>query len=169
MQIKDWDTTITLRAHQNSDLPFMEALYASTRELELGITNFTLQEKQTFLTQQFRAQYFHYTKYYCTDAFYIIEYEGEAIGRFFVDYSGPDIRIVDIALVHRYRNKGIGTYLLTRLFREARQSNRSVSIHVEYNNPVRQLYQRLGFTLKSQTNDIYLLMEWSPPAELQAT
>ena len=164
MQTKNFESNIILRKYQNSDIPFMQELYASTREQELAMTNFTLQEKQDFLSQQFSAQYLHYTKYYCLDAFNIVEHNGKDIGRFFVDYTGPDIRIVDIALIPSYRNRGIGSYLLRQLFRHAELDNRSVSIHVEYNNPVRKLYQRLGFILKSKTNDIYLLMEWSPSA-----
>ena len=138
----------------------MQSLYASTRESELALTNFSEQEKQNFVTQQFTAQYSHYTQHYCTDSFNIIELNNKPIGRLFIDNWENEIRIVDIALLPDFRNMGIGTYYFRQLFEQASQNEKSVTIHVEHNNPARRLYERLGFELKTQTNDIYLLMEW---------
>lgn len=160
MQLQNLDDVLSLRAHTQKDLPFMQSLYASTREQELAMTNFNSQEKQHFILQQFSAQYMHYTEQYCTDSFNIIEFMGEPIGRFFIEYRSDDIRIVDITIIPERRNQGIATYLFNTLFSRAKKSNQSVSIHVEHNNPAKNLYERLGFKVKSKTNDIYLLMEW---------
>lgn len=138
----------------------MQSLYASTRESELALTSFSEQEKLDFVTQQFSAQYNHYIQHYCTDHFNIIELDNQPIGRLFVDDWEKEIRIVDIALLPEVRNMGIGTYYFHQLFEQARQGGKSVTIHVEHNNPARRLYERLGFELKTQANDIYLLMEW---------
>ena len=162
MQSQNWDRTISLRLYQNHDLNFLQELYASIREEELALTNFSLKEKQTFIAQQFSAQHIHYTKHYCTDDFYIVEYKGESIGRFFVDYWDKEIRVVDIAFMPPYRNSGLGTYLFNQLFDKARKSKRSVTIHVEHNNRAKILYERLGFRVKGRTNEVYLLMEWLP-------
>lgn len=164
MQSQNWDHTISLRLHQKSDLPFMQALYASTRESELAAINISAQEKQNFINQQFGAQYLHYSEHYSTDAFNIIEYKGEPIGRLFVDYWSKEIRVVDIALLPDYCNKGLGSYLFKQLFEQAKMSGRTVTIHVEHNNPAKKLYERLGFMMKTKTNDIYLLMEWCSAA-----
>lgn len=153
---------ISLRKYTAFDLPFMQALYASTRESELAITNFSEQEKETFIAQQFNAQLQHYSQHYCTDEFNIIEYEGSPIGRLFVDHWPSEIRIVDIALTPEFQGKGLGTYFFQRLFSQAKKNKKPVSIHVEHNNPAKKLYERLGFQLKTKTNDIYLLMEWQP-------
>lgn len=160
MQENHWCSKTSLRKHTHDDIPFMQDLYASTRESELAMTNFSPSEKLNFLSQQFNAQYQHYTQNYCTDAFNIIELNNKPIGRLFVDYWEKEIRIVDIALIPEYRNAGLGTYYFHQLFSQARSSGKSVTIHVEHNNPARQLYERLGFALKTQTNEIYLLMEW---------
>jgi len=162
MQSKHWANNTVLRKHTDSDIPFMLELYASTRESELAMTNFTQQEKKDFIYQQFNAQYRHYTQHYCTDAFNIITLDYTPLGRLFVDYWENEIRIVDIAIMPEYRNKGLGTYFFNQLFNEAKSSGKSVTIHVEHNNPAIKLYNRLGFTLKTQTNEIYLLMEWRP-------
>ena len=56
------------------------------------------------------------------------------------------------------RGRGIGTALVTELFAEADASGRSVSIHVETNNPARRLYERLGFQDVGE-HGVYVLME----------
>lgn len=160
MQPTHWANKITLRKYTLDDMPFMQKLYASTRENELAMTNFSEQEKLSFVTQQFSAQTSHYMQHYRTDSFDIIEFEGMPIGRLFVDIWDKEIRIVDIALIAEYRNKGLGAYLFNLLFEQARADKKSITIHVEHNNPAKRFYERLGFTLKTQTNEIYLLMEW---------
>jgi len=162
MPTNQWADKVTLRKYRDSDISFMQALYASTRESELAMTNFSQQEKINFIHQQFSAQTAHYTQHYCADAFNIIELEGKPIGRLFVDYWDNEIRIVDIALISEYRNTGLGTFLIQQLFEQARESKKAVTIHVEHNNPAKRLYERLGFKLKTKTNEIYLLMEWIP-------
>ena len=163
MPANNWDKTVSLRKYRDDDLPFMQALYATTRESELAMTHFSALEKQQFVTQQFIAQNQHYRQHYCTDAFNIIELEGLPIGRLFVDYWDNEIRVVDIALLPAHQNTGLGSYLFEQLFKQARASGRTVSIHVEHNNPAKKLYERLGFELKTQTSEIYLLMEWQVP------
>ncbi|WDD98524.1 GNAT family N-acetyltransferase [Thalassomonas actiniarum] len=162
MQENNGHHLVSLRKHTTDDLAFMQALYASTREAELAMTNFTRQEKEAFIQQQFNAQYQHYLHHYNSDKFDIIEFDGQAIGRLFVDHWDREIRIVDITLTPDYQNKGIGSYLFKQLFEQAKAGNKAVTIHVEHNNPAKNLYQRLGFELKTQTNEIYLLMQWTP-------
>lgn len=153
---------ISLRRATQSDIPFMLNLYASTRESELAMSNFTQQEKLDFVKQQFTAQYSHYNQHYCSDFFSIIELDEKSVGRLFVDYWETEIRIVDITLSPEHRNNGLGSYLFKELFKQAKETSKSVTIHVEHNNPAKHLYERLGFELKTQTNEIYLLMQWIP-------
>jgi len=157
-----WNNKISLRKATDSDIPFMLTLYASTRENELAMTNFTQQEKLDFVEQQFNAQYAHYNQHYCSDYFNIIELNGLPAGRLFVDYWQTEIRIVDIVLAVEHRNTGLGSYLFKELFKESKETGKPVTIHVEHNNPAKRLYERLGFVLKTQTNEVYLLMEWLP-------
>ncbi len=153
---------ISLRKFSSLDLPFMKSLYSSSREEELAKTNFSLHEKNLFLSQQFNAQLTHYVNNYNTERFNIIEIDGQPIGRLFVDVWPNEIRIVDITLIPSHRKLGIGTHLLKTIFCEAQQMQYPVTIHVEQNNPAKNLYERLGFSVKSKANDIYLLMEWIP-------
>jgi len=119
--------------------------------------------KRAFLEQQFAAQDAHYRGNYPGATLDVIELDGTRAGRLYV-YRGPsDIRIMDIALMPEFRGRGIGTELLRGLVEEAAASQRKLSIHVEFNNPARSLYERLGFRPVSEEG-IYLLLELEPPS-----
>lgn len=64
---------------------------------------------------------------------------------------------MDIALVPGARRRGIGTRLLRAVLEHARRDGRSVSIHVERDNPALGLYQRLGFQLR-EDRGVYLFL-----------
>ncbi|WP_394388169.1 GNAT family N-acetyltransferase [Shewanella woodyi] len=156
-------TSLELKVHSEVDLPFLLQLYTSVRRDEFAAANWPEPQLNLFLSEQFSAQYRYYCQHYSTDRFDIIYYQNQAVGRLFVDYwldERQEIRIVDISLVPEYRGIGIASCLLERLFIEAETLGLTVSIHVERNNPARVLYERLGFKLKTQTDEVYLLMEW---------
>ncbi|TQV85343.1 GNAT family N-acetyltransferase [Aliikangiella coralliicola] len=166
-EVSLWREKISLKRFGDGDLDFLEALYASVREPELAMTNFSQEEKLSFLKSQFAAQHNHYCSGYNTEHFYIIYAAGERAGRFFVDYWDEEIRIVDIALMPSFRQLGLGSYLLKDLFSKAEKLKQPVSIHVERHNPARRLYERLGFEIKGAHDEIYLLMEWNPKEVLE--
>lgn len=159
---QSWRDHLHLRKYTTDDIAFMQTLYASIREPELAMTNFNTQERHEFISQQFMAQYIHYTKHYCTDKFFIVEIAGQPVGRVFVDHWDNEIRIVDIALMPEHRGQGLGTHLFQQVMDDGKRLSLPVSVHVERNNPARFLYERLGFKLKTERDDVYLLMEWRP-------
>jgi ribosomal protein S18 acetylase RimI-like enzyme len=151
---------LTLRPARDSDEAHLRRVYASTREEELAVVGWDDREKDAFLRQQFDAQDAQYRTY--PDASLdVIEVNGLAAGRLYVARSPQELRIMDIALLPPYRNRGIGTSLLRDLLEEAAESGRRVTIHVEKFNPARALYERLGF---SEAGDlgVYVLMEATP-------
>ncbi|QLE87647.1 GNAT family N-acetyltransferase [Shewanella sp. Scap07] len=151
---------LKLKQYSDADLSFLTRLYITVRRDEFQAANWPETQLTQFLTQQFSAQYDYYCQHYCADSFNIIFYQSQPIGRLFVEYRHDDIRVVDISLLPEYRNKGIASYYFQQLFDQAKSSQRCVTIHVERNNPARHLYERLGFKFKSQTDDVYLLMQW---------
>lgn len=164
-----WTTTNTcLRRYTDADIPFMKALYRSTREQELQYTPFTPAQADAFIEQQFRAQLSHYTSHYRCDRFDIVEVDAQPAGRLFVDHGPHDIRIVDITLAPPFRSQGLGEFLLGGVIAQAQRLALPVTIHVEHQNPARRLYERLGFRLKDASGQIYLLMERLPESTLTA-
>ncbi|KAA3639921.1 MAG: GNAT family N-acetyltransferase [Bacteroidetes bacterium] len=66
----------------------------------------------------------------------------------FVDENTPEI---SIAIKDEYRNKGIGTGLLTQIEIEySRMGVENVSLSVDKRNPARKLYERCGYELYNE-------------------
>ena len=151
----------SLRPATEADREFLLELYAGTREEELAQVAWDDAMRGAFLEQQFSAQDHHYRANYPGATLDVIELDGERAGRLYVYRGEDDIRIMDIALAPPYRGRGIGTGLLKALMAEARSSGRSLSIHVEMQNPARSLYDRLGFVPVGE-HGIYVLMKWTP-------
>jgi RimJ/RimL family protein N-acetyltransferase len=156
--------SVTYRPIREDDRPFLAALYASTRADEMQVVPWTEEQKAQFLAMQFHAQTVYYAEHYNVEDFFIIEHDGRAIGRLYLDHQPEDVCIVDIALLPEVRGGGLGTVLLQEILDDAAGKEKTVSIHVEHFNPAKRLYQRFGFEEKG-TNGVYHHMIWTPPAK----
>jgi GNAT superfamily N-acetyltransferase len=152
---------LTLRSITADDLPFLNQVYAGTRTEELAHTNWTDEQKATFLQQQFAAQHQYYQANYPAARFQIIEWQGAPIGRLYVDRWADQIRIMEIALLPDQRGHGIGTQLLETIQSEGRQAGLPVTIHVERFNPALRWYERLGFRV-AEDKGVYYFLKWIP-------
>lgn len=77
-------------------------------------------------------------------------YDGNLVGTLVMNSTGMDGYIpanilVYIAVDASYRGKGIGKQIMQKSFEVAEGS---IKLHVEYDNPAKRLYERLGFTSK---------------------
>jgi len=153
---------VALRSETEEDIPFLLAVYASTRADEMAMVPWTAEQKDAFVLSQFGFQRTHYLQHYQGSTFDIIMVDGEPAGRLYVHRGPGEFRIVDIAIMPEFRGRGVGGFLLTQVMEEAREADKVVSIHVERNNPARHLYDRLGFQLIGEQGPVYLLMEWRP-------
>lgn len=153
--------SLVFRPAVAADRPFLRALYASTREDEMRVVDWTDEQKDAFLTQQFNAQHDYYHAQFPSAEFLVVERKGEAIGRIYLDRRETELRLVDIALVPEMRNQGLGKALLQDLLDEGRAVDLPVSIHVEQYNPAMRLYLRLGFR-PIRDKGVYQLLEWRP-------
>lgn len=156
--------TLTLRPIRPADESFLYRVYASTRTDELAqLIDWDDAQKEAFLRMQFTAQHTFYQQQFADAAFDIILLNKKPIGRLYLDRRADEIRIIDIALLPTYRNRGIGSQFLKRIMAEATDANVAVRIHVEQMNPALRLYERLGFQHIDE-NGVYYLMEWRPAA-----
>jgi ribosomal protein S18 acetylase RimI-like enzyme len=158
---------VSLRAISEQDLSRLFEIYASTRIEEMALVpDWTEAQKTAFLSQQFLAQHQYYQEFYQGAQLQVIALDQEVIGRLYVHwtYSAQEVRIMDLALLPVYRGRGIGSQLIKAVQEKGAEMGKSVSIHVEYNNPALQLYQRLGFQKIGEFNSVYYLLEWKPAA-----
>jgi len=152
---------LTYRTMAEGDLPFVAALYASTRTEELAPTGWPEDMKQAFLAQQHAAQHYHYQTYYPGAEWLIVEKDGAAVGRIYLDQGESEIRLIDIALLPAHRGAGIGGAMIGDLLEWAGGLGKSISLHVEPNNKVRAYYLRLGF-VQTGIAGAYEAMLWRP-------
>ncbi|MES2098168.1 MAG: GNAT family N-acetyltransferase [Pseudomonadota bacterium] len=138
---------------------FIEMLYFSTRAEEVALTGWSEHQCRSFLTQQHRAQHYHYQTHYPAAQWLIVERDGERIGRLYLDEERDRVLIIDISLLPASRGEGIGEALLRDTLKWAGSTGCAVSIHVEKSNRARHLYDRLGFGLV-EDKGVYDLMEW---------
>jgi ribosomal protein S18 acetylase RimI-like enzyme len=159
--LSDLPSGITLRPVSSSDRDFLLQVYASTREEELRLVDWSADQKAAFVRMQFEAQDAYYREHYHPATFDVVEVDGEAVGRLYVVRWEDEIRIIDIALLPEHRGRGVGTSVIQALLDEAAAFGKRLSIHVEKHNPARRLYERLGFA-EAGEHGLYLLMEVTP-------
>lgn len=165
MVLKLSNPLLHLRDITVNDEESLYQIYASTRTEELvQVTDWTPSQKEAFLRWQFTAQHTHYQNNYEGAHFWIIESNSRVIGRLYLDtnFESESMRIIDIALLPEWRNRGIGKKILLDIMDLAETMNLCVTIHVESFNRAMKLYKKLGFTLVSETNGVYHLLEWKP-------
>lgn len=154
---------VTYRPMAEDDLPFVAALYASTRAEEVAQTGWSEEMQRAFLAQQHLAQHHHYQAHFPKAEWLIVEAAGEPIGRLYLDERDDDLHLIDISLTPERRGGGIGTAILEDLLDQARGLGKSVTLFVEPPNPARRLYDRFGFTADPERETaVYELMVWRP-------
>jgi ribosomal-protein-alanine N-acetyltransferase len=77
-------------------------------------------------------------------------HEGNLVGGLVMNHTGmseyvPEDLLVYVAVNGEYRNRGFGAMIVEEAFRACKGN---VALHVEYENPAKRLYERLGMKSK---------------------
>lgn len=154
-------TRLSFRPIQDTDIPFLAAVYASTRQAEMAQSGWPQAEIDLFLVSQFQLQHNYYQQHYHGANFTIVVYEGKDIGRLYTFQEKNLLRLIDIALLPEYQGQGFGREILHDLLVEAKDRDVDIGLYVELTNPAFNWYSRLGFT-PCGDNGVYQQMRWSP-------
>ena len=154
---------VRLRTATLDDETFLRQLFATTRADELALMPWDENQKETFIALQFKAQNQQYAMSYPHADHSIILLNDVPIGRMMVAGDEVAISLVDIALLPKYRNAGIGASLIQDLLSQAASVGKPVRLHVFASSAAIRLYERLGFS-RSGLDSVYLEMMWIPPA-----
>ena len=89
---------------------------------------------------------------------YLIKLNDEVIGFYNDEFlENGDYEIGNICIVEEYQGKGIGTKILKDIL----EKNKDKNIHIQYfkQNPVGNLYTRLGFEANGETKTHYQMIK----------
>lgn len=153
---------ISLRPVTPADREFLLAVYGGTRERELSQVAWEEGQKEAFILWQFERQAEEYNQRFPDARYNVILVDGVPAGRIWVGGDDKQIRLLDIAIIPEFQNRGVGTYLLRQLMAEATQAQK-VLRHMVFvlNDNAHRFYERLGFVVIEDLGG-YKHMEWSP-------
>ena len=150
---------IQLRPQTPDDLGFLRDVYASTREDEVRAAGLSGMARAAFLESQFQAMTRGYKSTFPNADARIVEWEGRPVGRWLLDRSPQEHRLVHVALLPEFRGRGIATALIREAQREAGTAGRPLRLQVFADNRARELYRRLGF-VETGDDGLRVRMEW---------
>lgn len=159
--------TISLRPVSTDDQELLLAIYASTRADELALVSWwTDEQKAGFVKLQSDAQHAHYRTTFPQAEYSVIIVNDRPVGRLYTAELDEELRVLDLTLLPKSRNSGVGSFLLNRLLEQSRGMGKSLTIYIESFSPSLQLLERLGFK-KAGENGLYFLMQHAAGTEAQ--
>lgn len=152
---------ISLRPATAADEQFLKGVHHAARRWEFA---FLLQSGEAELyhkvmEQQYASQHQFYFAAFDQAHYGIIQWTDRPIGRLYVDYRDDEVRVLDIAILPEYRDRGIGRIVMTGVCLEAAMRRKPVRLHVHYLSRALRFYQRLGFRRIGADGPSYV-MEW---------
>lgn len=153
---------ITIRPAIPEDEALFFALFAEEKAAELAPLGLRVEQLQPLLEIQYRGRELSYAQAMMNPADSILcMADGASAGRMLVDRQPECIRVMDIAVLAVYRNRGVATEALRRLQADAARGSLPVRLRVMKNSAAERLYLRLGFKTVS-SGEISHEMEWLP-------
>jgi GNAT superfamily N-acetyltransferase len=158
---------LTLRRVTPDDDAFLLSVYDSTRAEELDQAQWAEGQREAFLKWQFEMQRREYDARFPDAEYHVILIDGEPAGRIWIGRRDEEIRLLDIAILRAFQNRGAGTILLRKLIDEAKVTGKRLR-HMVFvlNNDAHRFYERLGF---AEIDDVggYKHMEWKSQNRLR--
>ena len=151
---------VSLRPVTDADQEFLVGVYASTRAEELAQVAWDDSQKDAFIRWQFGLQRQEYDTRYPDARYEVILVDDQPAGRIWVGTDDTQIRLLDIALLAEFQNRGAGTILLRQLIDEAKRAQKPLR-HMVFmlNDNAHRFYERLGFVTIEDVGG-YKHMEW---------
>jgi ribosomal protein S18 acetylase RimI-like enzyme len=137
------ETEVSRRPATATDEAFLRELFESAHP-DLQLVPLPADQLRGLIEMQCRAQRLGYATQWPAATDTIIERDGRPVGRLLVDL-GAVTTIVDIAVLPRERNRGVGSAVLSAVLATADENRQAVQLSVSNGNQARRLYERLGF------------------------
>ena len=123
-----------------------------------NLTNITIKEyvELTWESEHERRIYYEINGF-CQENTRIIQYKGIDIGRISVNYEKDKFLIEEIHILPEYQKKGIGRRIIQDILKQASNQNASVELFLLKVNPVKKLYESLGFKVYKESNERFYM------------
>jgi len=157
---------MVLRPVTDADEEFLLSIYVGTRADELGQVEWGEGQQDAFIKWQFDLQRREYDARFPDAEYCVILIDDCPAGRIWIGRDDRQIRLLDIAILPEFQNRGAGTLLLRWLIDESKRAGKALR-HMVFvlNNDAHRFYERLGFVVIEEFG-AYKHMEWKsePPA-----
>jgi ribosomal protein S18 acetylase RimI-like enzyme len=137
---------IQLRPVNTADLPFLINLRRLTMGPHLEAAGIELDEQE--MLARIHSHF---------DSGQIIESAGEAIGLLKVVRETRTWTVVQVQILPAWQNQGVGTRLVAETIADASKFGAEVVLSVLKVNKARRLYERLGFSVISESDSAYTM------------
>jgi GNAT superfamily N-acetyltransferase len=135
---------------------FLMKVFIDTRKDLSYICGVNEEQKAAIIAEQFRMEQKQMLQIYPEAVLNIVMLNNEPIGRLFVHHGVCTDRILEIGLLERFRNMGIGGILVCSIIENAVKQNKTVSLQVAwFNQGALAFYERLGFKITKSNGVIY--------------
>jgi ribosomal protein S18 acetylase RimI-like enzyme len=151
---------MTLRPVTDADEEFLLSIYAGTRADELAQAKWESGQQEAFVKWQFDLQRREYDARFPDAEYYVIMIDDSSAGRIWIGRDDQQVRLLDIAILPEFQNRGAGTMLLRWLIDESKRVGKALR-HMVFvlNNDAHRFYERLGFVVIEEFG-AYKHMEW---------
>lgn len=129
---------LDVRAETGDDVAFLTRLHAECSPLAGLVPGAMMLQQAEFARSAHNRAFPRATHRIAT-------LDGAPIGRFMIDWSGPDSWGVDLAVLPDFRAGGAGLHFLRAWVEAADRHGRPAGLSVQRSNPARHIYARLGF------------------------
>ena len=165
----EFPVSVSLRPVAPADREFLISVYGGTRAQELAQVVWEEGQKDAFVRWQFERQEEEYDQRYPNARYEVILVDDVPAGRIWIGEDTKEIRLLDIAIIPQFQNRGVGTYLLRQLMAEATEKNKALR-HMVFvlNDNAHRFYERMGFVVIDDVGG-YKHMEWAPGQSQTAT
>jgi ribosomal protein S18 acetylase RimI-like enzyme len=110
-------------------------------------------ERQGLPWRQWREDEFH-KELFDKPGLQVILYKGERIGFVGVREEAGNVIIDRLVIAPAYQRKGIGTDVMQKIIADPSSRGKCLTLDVLKMNPARRLYERLGFILISEDEEL---------------
>ena len=151
---------MALRPVTDADEEFLLSIYAGSRAEELAQAQWQEGQQEAFVKWQFDLQRREYGARFPDAEYYVIMIDDSRAGRIWIGRDEQQIRLLDIAILAEFQNRGAGTLLLRWLIDESKRAGKALR-HMVFvlNNDAHRFYERLGFVVIEEFG-AYKHMEW---------